>query len=92
MSQQDEEIRDAERVELFLTDPAIQAALKRVSDKAFEDFRNAKSDDELRAARALLTSGDRLVEILRGVQSRGKRAKIENERAAASKIPNMRGR
>lgn len=76
----EEMIRDGERITAFLNDPVIENALKRVTDRAFADFRNAKTDDDLRAARALLVAGERFEEALRGVTSLGKRHKIEKDR------------
>jgi hypothetical protein len=75
------EIEAGARVTAFLADPAVQAAFARAEKQAMDDIRSSETDDQMRAARAVLKAIDALQTQLRVTVDRGARTRVEVERA-----------
>lgn len=47
-----EQIDAGERMKVFVSDPAVQAAIAKMASRNYDAFKKAKTDDEIRAAHA----------------------------------------
>lgn len=88
-----EQIDSGERVKQFVNDPAVQSAIARMASQNYDDFKKAKSDDEMRMARARGEVLDGLIDELQVVIDKGDVAKInrnERERRELQEAANKR--
>ncbi|HZR02343.1 MAG TPA: hypothetical protein VFA81_04120 [Burkholderiales bacterium] len=78
-----DEIDAGQRVKNFLADPAVEAALKAASERAYADFRGADTNEKRTAAWALSKAVDQLRTQLQGTIDTGVKAEhqLEHDRA-----------
>jgi hypothetical protein len=72
---EEQAIRDGERIEAFLADETVQAAMQRVKGQAYDAFIAAKSTDEMVAAKAKFDAAEAFETALRATVDRGTFAK-----------------
>lgn len=86
MIEQDDEkqsIADMTRVQAFLGDAAVKAAIKRVDDKNYALFKAAKTPDEMMVAHARTTALEELVNEIGVVIARGEYHRAARDRRDA---------
>lgn len=76
-----EKIDAGARIEAFVKDPDVQAAIARLASQNYNDFKAAVSDDEIRQAHSQGVVLDNFVAALQGIVDEGTVKKIQrNER------------
>jgi hypothetical protein len=70
-----DKVQAGERVKAFLDDEYVKMAFGLVAGQALFEFKNAKTDDELRRAQALLVVTDNFGALLRRVVEEGQLAR-----------------
>lgn len=73
-------IKAAQRIELFLADEAVQAALQAMKEQNYELFRAAKDEEGRRMAQAQAIAMEAFESMMRQTVDAGERARIELER------------
>lgn len=69
------------RIEMFVKDPDVQAAIARLASENYAEFKAAATDDEIRMAHAKGVVLDSFVDALQGIIDEGAVKKIQrNER------------
>lgn len=66
-----EAIDAGERMKVFVSDPAVQAAIARMASRNYDEFKKATTDDEIRAAHARGVVLDQFVSELQVVVDQG---------------------
>lgn len=74
---------DYRRVEAFLADPAVKAAIQRVADAAYAEFKGAKTPAERESAWAKGAALDAISDELTRVMDTGKLVVMKEQIAAA---------
>lgn len=72
---------NADTVERFLKEPAVQDVFAQLHKAAYDDFRNAATDAGLRDAHALARAIEMLETAFRAVVDAGERERLEEQSA-----------
>lgn len=87
-----EKIDTAGRIEAFVKDPDVQGAIARLASENYNNFKAAKSDDEIRMAHAKGVVLDSFIDELQGIVDKGHVAKIQRNEQERRELANAANR